>query len=94
MSVRYWLTKELWRGDLHALSAAARGDVFDLDPDQIKRLRARGYLRRAIVGGFSVTTKGRFALAMRRVIGKDRLATQWTPLTPRERSPSGGGGLR
>ena len=74
--VRYWLTKELARGDLRALGAASRGYVFDLDNDQIKRLRARGYLRRALLGGFAVTLKGRVALTVRWFIGTDRLAAQ------------------
>lgn len=90
ISVRHWLTKDLVRGDFHALSAAGRGREFDLDIDQIKRLRQRGYMRKALLGGFTVTLKGRCALALRWAIGKDRLAMSPAAVRQRGSSPNDG----
>jgi hypothetical protein len=75
LDVRMWLTRGLYRGDFQALSVAARGHVFDLDPDQFTRLAARGFVRQNLFGGNDVTLKGRAALALRAALGKDRFAS-------------------
>jgi hypothetical protein len=63
MAFRLWVTRGLYRGDLSALACVGRGNYFDIDPDQIGRLRGRGFLRKRL-GGLRVTFKGRFALAV------------------------------
>jgi hypothetical protein len=72
---RRWLTRGLYRGDFRALGAAARGRVFDLDPDQFRRLAASGFVRQNVFGGNGVTLKGRAALVLRATIDKDRFAS-------------------
>jgi hypothetical protein len=54
---------------------AARGHVFDLDPDQLRRLSARGFVRQNLFGGNNVTLKGRAALALQAVLGKGRVVS-------------------
>ena len=73
--LRTWLTSGLYRGDFQALSVAARGHVFDLDPDQLRRLAARGFLRQNLFGGNHVTLKGRAALVLRATLGKGRFVS-------------------
>jgi len=68
MAFRLWLTRDLYRGDLTALTYARRGNTFDIDLDQIKRLRGRGFLRKGLFGGLRITMKGRLALAVRTVV--------------------------
>src|SRR3954464_11929365 len=75
VGLRLWLTRGLYRGDFQALGAAARGRVFDLDPDQLRRLAARGFVRQNVFGGNGVTLKGRAALVLRAAIDKDRFAS-------------------
>jgi len=75
MGLRLWLTRGLYRGDFRALGAAARGRIFDLDPDQLRRLAARGFVRQNVFGGNGVTLKGRAALMLRATIDKDRVAS-------------------
>jgi hypothetical protein len=75
LDVRSWLTSGLYRGDFQALSMAARGHVFDLDPDQLRRLSARGFVRQNLFGGNNVTLKGRAALALQAVLGKGRVVS-------------------
>ena len=75
LDMRAWLTRGLYRGDLQALRAASGGRMFDLDPDQLKRLSARGFVARNVFGADSVTLKGRIALAVRTLIGTERLAS-------------------
>jgi hypothetical protein len=41
LNPRTWVTRELYRGDLRALSGAARGYAYDVDIKQADRLRAR-----------------------------------------------------
>jgi hypothetical protein len=41
LNLRTWVTRELYRGDLRALSGAARGYAYDVDIKQAERLRAR-----------------------------------------------------
>ena len=71
MAFRLWLTRGLYRGDLTALTYARRGNVFDIDIDQIKRLRGRGFLRTGLFGGLRVTMKGRLALVLRTAVVRD-----------------------
>ena len=71
MAFRLWLTRDLYRGDLTALSYARRGNAFDIDIDQIKRLRRRGFLRHGLLGGLRVTMKGRLALAVRTTVVRE-----------------------
>ena len=65
MAFRLWLTRGLYRGDLSALASVRRGNTFDIDADQVGRLRQRGFLRKGLSGGFRVTLKGRMALVLR-----------------------------
>ena len=71
MAFRLWLTRDLYRGDLTALAYARRGNVFDIDLDQITRLRRRGFLRHGLFGGLRVTMKGRVALAVRTAVVRE-----------------------
>ena len=75
MAFRLWLTRDLYRGDLTALSYARRGNTFDIDIDQIKRLRRRGFLRHGLFGGLRVTVKGRLALAVRTTVVREDAAS-------------------
>jgi hypothetical protein len=68
MAFRLWLTRDLYRGDLTALGYARRGVVFDIDVDQINRLRRRGFLRYGLFGGLCITMKGRLALVLRTAV--------------------------
>ena len=72
MAFRLWLTRDLYRGDLTALGCARRGSTFDIDLDQIKRLRRRGFLRHGLLGGLRITMKGRLALAVRTAIIREQ----------------------
>jgi hypothetical protein len=72
MAFRVWLTRGLYRGDLSALAYARRGNTFDIDQDQIGRLRGRGFLRKGVLGGVRVTAKGRLALAVRATIDREQ----------------------
>lgn len=72
MAFRVWLTRGLYRGDLSALAYARRGNTFDIDQDQIGRLRGRGFLRKGLFGGFQVTMKGRLALAVRAAVAREQ----------------------
>ena len=74
MAFRLWVTRGLYRGDLTALAFARRGNIFDIDQDQIGRLRGRGFLRKGLFGGIRVTVKGRFALALRSAVIRDTAA--------------------
>ena len=69
---RVWLTRGLYRGDLSALAYAGRGNTFDIDQDQIGRLRGRGFLRKGVLGGLRVTAKGRLALAVRATLAREQ----------------------
>ena len=75
-SIRTWVIRELHRGDLHALSDAARGRYYDLDMGQIDRLRGRGYLTNKLFGGLRVTIKGRLALLLRRTVARAKSAPE------------------
>lgn len=72
MAFRLWLTRGLYRGDLSALAYARRGNTFDIDQDQIGRLRGRGFLRKSLLGGVRITVKGRLALAVRAAIAREQ----------------------
>lgn len=72
MTFRVWLTRGLYRGDLSALAYARRGNIFDIDQDQIGRLRGRGFLRKGLLGGVRITVKGRLALAVRAAVAGER----------------------
>jgi hypothetical protein len=71
MAFRLWMTRGLYRGDLSALASARRGNTFDIDADQIGRLRQRRFLRRGLFGGVRITLKGRLALVVRTAVGSD-----------------------
>ena len=60
--------------DLSALACARRGNTFDIDADQIERLRQRGFMRKGLFGGFRVTLKGRLALVVRSAVGLEQPA--------------------
>ena len=68
MAFRLWMTRGLYRGDLSALACARRGNTYDIDLDQIGRLRQRGFLRKGLFGGVRVTVKGRLALVVRSAV--------------------------
>jgi len=72
MAFRAWPMRGLYRGDLSALTYARRGHVFDIDQDQIGRLRRRGFLRKGLLGGLRITMKGRLALAVRGTTARER----------------------
>ena len=63
-SLRAWLTRDLYRGDLSALCDAARGRVNEVSIDQLERLRRRGYVAKGFRGLARVTLKGRLALML------------------------------
>jgi len=62
--LRAWLTRELYRGDLSALSDTARGSFNEVTIDQLDRLRRRGYVANGFRGLARVTLKGRLALLL------------------------------
>src|SRR5664279_1294445 len=78
MSFRAWVTRDLYRGDLHALSDAARGHYYKLDIGQIDRLNSRGFLAKGFRSTSRVTMKGRLALLMRSTVAKDKPAPEVT----------------
>ncbi len=64
-----WITKDLKRGDLHALIDVASGlRPNGLTPDQAARLQARGMARAYGKGNFRATIKGRLALRIRQIV--------------------------
>jgi hypothetical protein len=71
---RSWVTRDLYRGDLHALANLARGQVLDITFDQIGRLKDRGFLRMRRYGNCGVTFKGYAALILRTTVARDRAA--------------------
>ncbi len=71
--LHHWVTRDLYRGDLHALAAVARGGYFDVNLSQAKRLHARGFLAKSRVGEPRVTLKGRLVLLLRATIAKDKV---------------------
>jgi len=73
MAFRLWVTRGLYRGDLSALAYARRGNYFDIDADQIGRLRGRGFLRKGLFGGVKITVKGRLALAVRSAVVREQM---------------------
>ena len=75
-SVRGWLTRDLYRGDLRALSEAGRGRYENIDIGQINRLRSRGFLRTNKWGGYPVTIKGRWALLLRCTVAREKAAPE------------------
>jgi hypothetical protein len=79
MAFRLWVTRGLYRGDLSALAYARRGNTYDIDLDQIGRLRQRGFLRKGLFGGVRLTFKGRLALVVRSVVigGQTRSGRPW-----------------
>lgn len=63
--VRVWVTRQLYRGDLRALSDAAHGRFDEVAIDQFNRLRGRGFVARGVRGNARVTMRGRLALMLR-----------------------------
>jgi len=64
-----WITKDLKRGDLHALIDVASGLRPDgLRRDQASRLAARGMVRVYGSGNYRATLKGRVALRVRQAV--------------------------
>lgn len=64
-----WLSRDLKRGDLYALSEVASGLRPDgLTPDQARRLEARGMARPYGNGQFRATLRGRLALLIRQSV--------------------------
>ena len=68
--LQIWVTRELYRGDLRALSDAARGFYDNVGIDQLDRLRDRGFVATGVMGRARVTMKGRFALLLRGTIAR------------------------
>jgi uncharacterized protein YpbB len=62
-----WVTRNLHRGDLHALEVVANGVGSAPDEDQIERLSKRGFVTQK-ANKVTVTAKGRLALVIRRFI--------------------------
>jgi hypothetical protein len=69
-----WVTKDLYRGDLHALADMVRGSGLDVTYHQIDRLIDRGFVKNNLWGTRSVTFKGYFALILRITVARDRPA--------------------
>jgi len=67
-----WLTRDLYRGDLSALTQLVRGASFDVTYDQIGRLKKRGFVRSNFFGTFSVTFKGYIALIVRKTFNRNQ----------------------
>jgi hypothetical protein len=64
-----WLTRDLKRGDLYALIEVASGARPNgLNPDQARRLEARGMARSYGNGNYRATIKGRLALRIRQAV--------------------------
>ena len=74
--LRNWVTRGLYRGDLHALAGVARGGYYDVDLSQAKRLRARSFLAKGFMGQPRVTMKGRLALLLRGTVARDKSAAE------------------
>ncbi len=66
-----WVTRDLYRGDLHALADLVRGPAFEVTYDQIGRLKDRGFVRKNFFGTFSVTLKGYVALILKMTVARD-----------------------
>jgi hypothetical protein len=69
-----WVTKDLYRGDLHILADMVRGSGLDVTYDQIARLKNRGFVKNNLWGTLSVTFKGYFAFILRMTVARDRPA--------------------
>ncbi len=64
--VQRWIRKDLKRGDLYALIEVASGvRPNGLNPDQARRLHARGMVHGFGNGNYRATLKGRLALHIR-----------------------------
>ena len=66
MNFNRWITKELHRGDLSALSNLAKGRPERPTPGQIARLSARGFLKKKVNDVLKITVKGHVTLWIRR----------------------------
>ena len=66
IGLRGWATRQLHIGDLTALFATAEGRL--ADDDRIKRLARRGFVTAKSNGRPLITTRGRVALAIKRLI--------------------------
>jgi len=73
-SLRRWVTKDLYRGDLSALADLACGRIADVTYDQIGALKNRGFVRKNFFRThlYCVTVKGYVALLLRVTIARDR----------------------
>jgi hypothetical protein len=63
-----WITRDLYRGDLHALAKLRGRSLEDVTYNQIGRLEDRGFVRRTFAGGFGVSFRGYVALILRMTI--------------------------
>lgn len=67
-----WVTKDLRRGDLHALADMVRGSCLDVTYDQIGRLKDRGFVKNNLWGTLSVTFRGYGAFILRKTVTPGR----------------------
>jgi hypothetical protein len=70
MTLRAWLEKDLYRGDLRALRDVARGSGENVDISQLSRLRSRGFITKIILGKARLLPKGALALLLRATIAR------------------------
>jgi hypothetical protein len=67
--VQGWIRRDLKRGDLYALIEVASGvRPNGLNPDQARRLQARGMVHGFGNGNYRATLKGRLALLIRETV--------------------------
>jgi hypothetical protein len=78
---RGWMTKNLHRGDLHALADVAGGKQFGLQRDRLVRLCRRGFAIENAWGGCRATLKGHYAAFLLRVRAKNKPAEHGQPRT-------------
>lgn len=87
-SGQHWITRDLYRGDLHALANMVRGRNFAVDYSQIDRLKDRGFVRRNFAGGFSVSFKGYVALILRMTVARGQSASNRSGRGPKADLPT------
>jgi hypothetical protein len=76
MGLRTWLTKDLYRGDMHALQAIANGRSDNIDMGQLSRLRGRGFITKIFWGRARMTPKGALALLLRLTVVRPTLGPE------------------
>ena len=68
-SPNQWARKHLRSGDLAVLFRISKREWADADPDQIKRLMRRSFVKKEADDSLRPTAKGRLALLIKRLSG-------------------------